>query len=105
MTSGCDWNADRAVPIEVLMESGLKRFQRGAGSGHNVGQVGEIVATAVCAPHRVSIRARHLPSKIKTARRLLRPDRRPRRKLTDDNGRTEILQLRPDPGTAAAEEI
>src|SRR5260370_462747 len=86
-------NTDHAVAVQILVEGGFQRFQRGAGSRHDTSEV----QTSVLQSHwnllRGLILAQILPGHFVAACRLLRPYRRPAAKLTRDHGCASIFQL------------
>ena len=84
-------NADRAVAVQVLMESGLQRLQCRANAGYHPDDIGDVVAAAVGVPDRILIGARDLPGDVVASCRLLRTDRGPDAELTRYNGRAAIL--------------
>src|SRR5260370_31627122 len=62
--------ADYAIAIQVLVETGLQRFQRGARSRHDADGVRDAVAAAVGIPHRVLSSAHILTPHFLAARLL-----------------------------------
>src|SRR5262245_51308768 len=83
---------DRTVAIQVLMETGLDRLQRGARSRHGGKSIREVIAVIVGDPHRILIGAWHLPGHLIPARRLLRANRRYLAKLTGHIVRALVFQ-------------
>src|SRR5258705_149622 len=83
---------DHAVAVQVLMETGLDRLQRGARSRHGGKSIRELIAVIVGDALRILIGAWHLPSHLIPARRLLRANRRYLAKLTGHNIRALVFQ-------------
>src|SRR5207237_1043075 len=73
--------ADYAVAVHVLMESGLHRFQRGAASRPDGYNIRVVLAPAISTLFPYTTLFRSLPGHIVAARSLFRADRRPATKL------------------------
>ena len=91
---------DRTVAVQVLLETGLERLQRGARSRRDVKST-EMQLPLLSVYHTcILIGARHLPGHLIPARRLLRADRRPGPplvKLTGHNRRPAKLSSTAEP--------
>src|SRR5690242_15569196 len=97
--------ADDAVTIEILVESGFDRLQRGIGGSNNPNRAGRIVAIAIGRPHRELTGCCVLPGYVVTAADLFGPDWRPRPICASDDDGATIFQLRSGPPANRIEEV
>src|SRR5260221_572297 len=82
----------RSIAIQVLVETGLQRFQRGARSRHDADGVRDVVAAAVDIGQPHVSTPLILPCRIAASSRLLRAVRSPRPpKLADHHGRAAVF--------------
>src|SRR5262249_45767418 len=93
-----------AVSIEILVENGLLRLQRRAGSRH-YGALREEVAAAVGGPNDVLVGAAILPNDLIAAATLLRTERSPCAELTHRDVGAGHLELRTCRRAMRVEEI
>jgi len=100
------WNADGAIAVEVLVESGLQGLQRGAVARDQADQVRQVVAVAVGAPRGIQAGAGVMPRNIVAATcNLHRADRRPGAKFSDRHHRAAVVQLRSGATSGRIEEV
>src|SRR5258708_960001 len=95
------FRSNHPIAVEVLVKTGLQRFQRRATARHRANGVGGKVAAAVGIPDRILVGAGHLPSNLISGCRLLRADRRPGPELASCNGPGAEFQLGARPAADA----
>src|SRR5260221_2515665 len=68
---------DHTVAIQILVEAGLKRFQRSAGSRRSEGHTSELQSPSVLVSDIILVNTRDLPGNLITGASCFPADRRP----------------------------